>query len=122
MQTMGLVVSDSFGNFLRDDAPAIAGVIDFFQMAFNPDKQTPEKCLFPTSLVSKLLVEAVLQPVSEIAPLRYSRDDFTRLFLTSIRMLRGVRFLHPGCYCDPLARLRVFLRTPGPVLRQEGAF
>jgi hypothetical protein len=63
LQTATLVVSDSYGSALQMESPMVAGVLEQAQSILNPDKQTPEKCLFPTSLASKLFVEAILPPV-----------------------------------------------------------
>jgi hypothetical protein len=63
LQTVGLVASESFGVLMQSEAPVVANIVGFFQSALNPDKQAPERCAFPTSLASKLLVEAVGQPI-----------------------------------------------------------
>jgi predicted outer membrane repeat protein len=63
LQTVGLAVSDSFSMMLREDAPALATALEYTYSVFTPDRQTPEKCLFPSSLFSNLFVEAVLPPV-----------------------------------------------------------
>ena len=68
LQTVGLAVSDSFDVVLRLEAPALATGLQFVQSVFNPDRETPEKCLFfSTSLSSKLFIEAVLSPLFALA-------------------------------------------------------
>jgi hypothetical protein len=42
-------------------------VVDVLQLVATPDKQTPEKCAFPTSLFFEMLVAAVLQPAYAFA-------------------------------------------------------
>jgi hypothetical protein len=66
-QTIGLVVADSFQHALATNAPALAGLVDVLQLAVTPDKQALEKCAFPSTLLFKLLVEAVLQPAYAFA-------------------------------------------------------
>lgn len=67
VQTVGLVVADSFQDALESSASALAGVVDILQLAATPDKQTPEKCAFPTTLFFEMLVTAVLQPAYAFA-------------------------------------------------------
>jgi hypothetical protein len=62
-QTVGLVASDSVVLNLREHAPTIVTMVEFIQSGLNPGSQTPESCLFPTTLAFKLLIEAVVQPV-----------------------------------------------------------
>ena len=59
-QTCGLAVSDSYGATIREDSPAVASMFDGMQYVLNPDKHTPEVCVFGDSLPSKLILEAVL--------------------------------------------------------------
>jgi hypothetical protein len=53
-------MSDSYGASMQEDSPAVASIFDGLQYVLNPDKHTPEACLFGDSLPSKLIVEAVL--------------------------------------------------------------
>ena len=57
------------GQKLQADAPALATALQYLQSLFNPDRETPERCLFPNSLFSKLFVEAVVPPVLAVAVL-----------------------------------------------------
>jgi hypothetical protein len=69
LQTVGLVASDSFAPFLEREAPAVAELANVLQSMLNPDKNAPEKCLFPPTLTSKFVVDAVLPPVLTLAVL-----------------------------------------------------
>jgi hypothetical protein len=62
LQTVALAASDSYGTLLQSEWPEVSDFFDFVQTVLNPDRETPEKCLFAPSLSSKLAVESVLPP------------------------------------------------------------
>ena len=66
MQTVGLAAADSYGTLLQTEYPAVSEFLHVVQSLVNPDRETPEKCLFAPSLLSKFIVEAVLPPVSAL--------------------------------------------------------
>jgi hypothetical protein len=66
-QTAGLIVADSFQEELQSSASWLGGLVDVLQLVATPDQQAPEKCALPTTLFSKLFVEAVLQPAYAFA-------------------------------------------------------
>ena len=133
LQTVGLVVSDSFATTLRLDLPATAGIVEFLQSGLNPDKQTPEKCFFPVSLAWKLLIEAVLQPVlitESASRVLYLLGRTTRPALLNLVIavannqfvcrISGVCLLHFGCHRNPMALPRPLMRPASPVQCAEG--
>jgi len=69
LQTVALAASDSYGTLLQSEWPAFSEFLDIAQSLLNPDRQTPEKCLFEPSLSAKFIVEAVLPPVSALGML-----------------------------------------------------
>jgi hypothetical protein len=62
LQTVALAGSDSYGTLLQSEWPEVSEFVDLAQSLLNPDRETPEKCLFAPSLSTKLVVESVLPP------------------------------------------------------------
>ena len=63
LQTVALAASDSYGTLLQAEHPQVSESLEFVQTFLNPDRETPEKCIFAPSLSSKLVLESLMPPV-----------------------------------------------------------